>query len=362
MISIFLIMATFIITRQLNFMKNSPLGFLKEQKLVFQLPEGKVNGRNNERVKLTFAENPSITGTTISSSVPGRWMYSWQFWPTGEKAANTQIINCMQADPDFIKLYGLEIIAGQPFDSKLSRQENLGMLINEATIKAFGWSSAEEALTKTLLNDREIIRGVVKDYHFRGKNEEIGPLALFLIGEDNRYITLTFREDKAEDVLKEARKKYKELFPEAAEDYFFLDEDFNNQYNKEQTTNSLVLIFTVFAIFIACLGLYGITAYTLESKRHTYGIIKVNGGMPLQIYFGILKEFLVWIGLAFAVVSPLIYFAGTKWLMQFPYHTNLSIWVFIFSGLILLVITIITISLETYKIFTLNPIDIIRNE
>jgi putative ABC transport system permease protein len=362
MISIFLIMATFIITRQLNYMKNSSLGFIKEQKLVFQLPEGKVDERNYERVKLTFAENPSVTGTSVSSSVPGRWMYSWQLWPTEERTANTQIINCMQADPDFSKLYGLEIIAGEPFDDKLSRQENLGMLINESAIKAFGWSSAEEALTKTLMNDREIIRGVVKDYHFRGKNEEIGPLAFFLIGEDYRYITLVFREDKAENVLKEAREKYKELFPDAAEDYFFLDEDFNKQYNKEQTTNSLVLIFTVIAIFIACLGLYGITAYTLESKRHTYGIIKVNGGMPMQIYFGILKEFLVWIGLAFVVVSPLIYLAGTKWLMQFPYRTDISIWVFIFSGLILLVITIITISLETYKIFLLNPVDTIRNE
>jgi len=343
-------------------MKNSPLGFKKEQKLVFQLPEGKVDGRNYERVKLTFAENPSITGTSISSSVPGRWMYSWQFWPTGEKATNTQIINCMQADPDFIKLYGLEIIAGEPFDGKLSQQENRGMLINEATIKAFGWSSANEALTKTLSNDRETIRGVVKDYHFRGKNQEIGPLGFFLIGEDYRYITLVFREDKAEDVLKEARKKYKELFPDAAEDYFFLDEDFNKQYNREQTTSSLVMIFTVIAIFIACLGLYGMTAYTLESKRHTYSIIKINGGLPLQIYFGILKEFLVWIGLAFAVVSPIVYFAGKKWLMQFPYRSDISIWVFVFPGLILLTITIITISLETYKIFTLNPVDTMRDE
>lgn len=362
MISIFLIMATFIITSQLNYMKNSPLGFIKEQKLVFQLPEGKVDERNYERVKQTFAENPSITGTSISSSVPGRWMYSWQFWPTGEKAANTRIINCMQADPDFIKLYGLEIIAGEPFDGSLSRQENRGLLINEATIKAFGWSSAEEALTKTLLNGRETIRGVIKDYHFRGKNQEIGPLGFFLIGEDYRYITLAFREDKAEEVLKEARGKYKELFPDAAEDYFFLDEDFNSQYNKEQTTNSLVLIFTVIAIFIACLGLYGITAYTLECKRHTYGIIKIHGGLPLQIYFDILKEFLVWIGLAFAVVTPLVCFAGTKWLMQFPYHINLSILVFIFSGLILLAVTVITISLETYKIFSFNPVDIMREE
>lgn len=362
MISIFLIMATFLITRQISYMKNSPLGFSKEQKLVFQLPEGKVGRRDYERVKATFAENPWVTGTSISSSVPGRWMYGWQMWPTGERETNTQIINCMQGDYDFINLYGLKMIAGEPFDSKLSREENRGVIINEATIKAFGWGSAQEALTKTLLNEREKIRGVLKDYHFRGKNQEIGPLMLFLMSEDYRYITIVFSANKATEVLKHAREKYKELFPESAEDYFFLDEDFDKQYDKEKTTSSLVLIFTVFAILIACLGLYGMTAYTLETKQHTYGIMKVNGASSLKIYTGIMQEFIIWIGLSFVVMTPLMYWAGTKWLMQFPYRTNLSVWIFVLSGLILAGITILTVSLETYKIFRLNPVDTIRNE
>jgi putative ABC transport system permease protein len=362
MISIFLIMATFLITRQLSFMKNSPLGFSKEQKLVFQLPEGKVSPRNYKRVKETFEENAWVTGTTISSSVPGRWMYGWQMWPSGEKATNTQILNCMQADYDFINLYGLEMIAGEPFDANFSREENRGAIINEATIKTFGWSSPQEALTKTLLDGREKIRGVFRDYHFRGKNQEIGPLMFFLMSEDFRYITIVFSANKATEVLKHAREKYKELFPESAEDYFFLDEDFDKQYDKEKTTSSLVMIFTIFAILIACLGLYGMTVYTLESKHQTYGIMKVNGASSGTIYAGILKEFLLRIGLAFAVVTPIMYWAGSKWLMQFPYRTNQSVWIYILSGLILVVITVITISLETYKIFRLNPVDTIRNE
>ncbi|MCX6302240.1 MAG: ABC transporter permease [Bacteroidia bacterium] len=362
MISIFLVIATFLISRQLNYMKNSPLGFIKEQKLVFRLPEGKVTPDNYERVKSTFEENPSVIETTVSSSVPGRWMYGWQYWPSGEKATNSHIINCMQADYDFIRLYGLEMIAGEPLDPELSQQENTGMIINEAAIKEFGWNSPEEALTKTFF-DRDLrIRGVFKDYHFRGKNQEIGPMGFFLMGEDYRYITLVFSESMASDVLKEARKKYKELFPDSAEDYFFLDDDFNRQYEKEQTTGNLVLIFTIFAVLIACLGLYGMTAYTLESKQHIYSIMKVNGASSKRIYLDVLKEFMIWIGVAFVIVSPVIYFAGTKWLMQFPYRTNLSIWIFVFPGMIVLAITFITISLETYKIFKLNPVDTIRNE
>jgi len=362
MISLFLIMATFIIIRQLNYMKNTPLGFIKEQKLIFQLPEGKVTPYNYERVRSTFEEIPSVTGTTISSSVPGRWMYGWQYWPTGEKAGNSHIINCMQADYDFIRLYGLNIIAGEPFDPVLSRRENSGIIINEATIKEFGWGSPEEALTKTFFEQGSRIRGVFKDYHFRGKNQEIGPLGFLLIGEDYRYITLVFRENMVQDILKEARKKYKLLFPDAAEDYFFLDDDFNRQYEKEQTTGTLVIIFTIFAILIACLGLYGMTLYTMNSKQHTYGIMKVNGASSRKIYLDVLKEFTVWISLSFILVFPAMYFAGTKWLMQFPYRTNLSIWIFLFSGMILLTTTFITISLETYKIFKLNPEDTIRNE
>ncbi|HUW92328.1 MAG TPA: ABC transporter permease [Bacteroidales bacterium] len=362
MISILLIMSTLMIFRQLNFMRNSPLGFLKEQKLVLQLPTGKVTRTNCDRVKATFADDPSVIATTLSSSVPGRWMYGWQMWPSGEKNTNTQILDCMQADYDFVRLYGLELVAGEPFDPNLSRQENSGIIINEATVKVFGWNSPEEALSKTLLDRRERIRGVFRDYHFRGKNQLIGPMGFFNIEDDFRYITIVFRENMASDVLRHTQKKFRELFPDAAEDYFFLDEDFERQYVKEQTTGILVLIFTVFAILIACLGLYGMTAYTLSSKKHIHGIMKVNGASSQKIYFDILREFMLWIGLAFSVVTPLMYWLGTKWLMQFPYHTNFPASILIYSGLIIVAITVITISLETNKIFRLNPVDIIRNE
>jgi putative ABC transport system permease protein len=362
MISILLIMATFMIFRQLNFMRNTPLGFTKEQKLIMQLPNGKVTSTNSERIKATFADDPSVIATTLSSSVPGRWMYGWQMWPTGEKSTNTQILNCMQADYDFIRLYGLELVAGEPFDPGLSRQENNGIIINEATVKLFGWNSPEEALSKTLSDRRERIRGVFRDYHFRGKNQMIGPMGFFNIEDDFRYITIVFRQNMASDVLKHTRNRFRELFPDSAEDYFFLDEDFERQYVKEQTTGTLVLIFTVFAIIIACLGLYGMTAHTLASKRHIYGIMKVNGASSQKIYFDIMREFLLWIGLAFSVVTPLMYWSGTKWLMQFPYRTTLSASVFLYSGLIIVTVTVITISLETLRVFRLNPVDTIRNE
>ncbi len=357
-ISIFLIMATLVITRQVKFMMNSSPGFKKEQKLVFQLPEGMVTEKNYQNVKDVFASDPLITGVSISSSVPGRWLYGWALWPTGEKTTNTSIINCFQADQDFFRLYGLKIIAGEDFVS--SRR---GVLINESAIKTFGWKSPDEALTKLLMdNDSLRIRGVLRDYHFKGLNQEIGPLAVFFIGEDYRYITLSFIENSAKKILDRANKIHKDLFPDYAVDYFFLDEDFAKQYEKEQITGRLVIIFTILAILTACFGLYGMTAFTLETGRIKYCLFKINGATSTEVCTGIIREFLILILCSFVVVSPLLYFSAQRWLIQFPYRTGISIWIFIFSGLILMFITLATISLEVYRIFRLNPAETIRNE
>ena len=363
MISISLIIATLMISRQMDYMKNSSYGFVMEQKLVFQLPEGKVGRKNFESIKQEFMKNPGVTGTTISSSVPGRWLYNWALFPTGKEATNSQIINCMQADFDYFRLYGLEMIGGEGFEPGSGQEGRNGVIISETAMKAFGWSNPDEAIENTLMEPGGIkIRGVCKDFHFKGKNQKIGPFAFFYIGEDYRYITLVFTENAVSKVLTEARKTYGKLFPDAAEDYFFLDTDFEKQYEKEQTTYSLVFIFTIFAILIACLGLYGMTVYTLENKRHKYGIMKINGASSAFIYSGILKEFLFRIGIAFVIVTPLMAVIGKKWLEQFPYRADLTIWIYIYAALILAGITTITITLETYKIFRLNPADIIRNE
>lgn len=358
-ISIFLIMATLVVTRQVDFLMNSPLGFNKEQKLIFQLPEGSVGRKNYFMVKDEFGADPLVNGTSISSSVPGRWLYGWALWPSGEKTTNTNIINCFQVDQDFLGLYDLELIAGEDFSSR----NRTGVLINESAIKTFGWKSPDEALTK-LLQDRDSlrIRGVIRDYHFKGLNQAIGPLALFKISEDYRYITLSFMENSAKRVLNNASDVYKKLFPDYAIDHFFLDEDFAKQYEKEQTTGRLVLIFTILAVITACFGLYGMTAYTLETRKLKYCLLKINGATSFEVSSAIMKEFLVLILCSFMVVSPLFYLAGTRWLMQFPYRTGISIRIFIFSALILLLITIVTVSVEVFRIFRLSPAEVIRNE
>ena len=362
MISIFLIMATLIISGQLKFMNDSPLGFIKEQKLVFQLPEGKVLLKNYIGVKEAFAKDPLILGTSISSSVPGKPTYNWLTWPSNEKLTNTRAVSSIGVDRDFFDLYGLKLVAGEPFYNELYTREDWGVLINQSAIKTFGLESEEEALKKEFNDNNCKVRGIIKDFHFFGMNQELKALFIYQISEDFRYLTLSFAENSTKKVLDNACKMHRKLFPGYAIDYFFLDEDFAKQYEKEKQTGSLVMIFTILAVFIASLGLYGMTAYTMETKKRTFSLMKVHGASSASIYKGIMKEFLMYITLSFAVVAPIIIYAGTVWLTQFPYHANLSLLVFIYSILILAGVSFVTINFETIRIFRMNPVDTIGSE
>jgi len=220
-ISITLIIATMIVYKQLLFMKNSPYGFIKENKLVIEFPDGQVTPENYQHIKDEFRNHPGIRAATISSSVPGRWLYYWRMWPTGEEIEKTLMVNCLQVDYDFIPVYGLELIAGQAFDPNMSDSTNRGIILNEAALKAWDWESPETAMKKTIIDNGFPVTGVFKDYHFKGLQNPIEPMGMFLMNEDYRYITLVFEVRAVKEVMKWTKAKFEELFPDGVYDYFF---------------------------------------------------------------------------------------------------------------------------------------------
>ncbi len=361
-ISVGLVIMALVIQKQMIYMKNKPLGFVKEQKLILQLPEGKVLYDNYQRVKDAFLEYPGITAATISSSVPGRWRYFWRLWPTGEEETNTKMVNCLQADFDFISIYGLQVIAGEPFHEELSPESNRGFLVNEATLAVFGWNSSEEALQKTINQNANPVRGILKNYHFKGLQSEIEPLGLFLIEDDFRYLTLVFEEQNVNDILDFTRKKHRELFPDSAIDYFFLDQDFETQYQKEEKQSVLVTLFTLLAIFIACLGLFGMVSYTLENRRKEVGIRKTNGANTISLFFLMTWDFTLLVLVAFVIATPLAWWACRIWLNDFAYRTNLSWWIFLAAIGVVLVISYLTTGYQALKAARTNPVYSLRYE
>ncbi len=361
-VSVGLVIMALVIQKQMIYMKNKPIGFIKEQKLVLQLPEGKVLYDNYKRVKNAFLEHPGITAATISSSVPGRWRYFWRLWPTGEAETNTKMVNCLQADFDFISIYGLQVIAGEPFHEELSPESNRGFLVNEATLATFGWNSHEEALQKTINQNANPVRGILSNYHFKGLQSEIEPLGLFLIEDDFRYLTLVFEEHRVNDVLDFTRKKHRELFPDSVIDYFFLDEDFEAQYQKEEKQSVMVTLFTLLAIFIACLGLFGMASYTLENRRKEIGVRKTNGANTLSLFFLMTWDFTLLVLVAFVIATPFAWWASRIWLNDFAYRTGLNWWIFLLAVGIVMTISYLTVGYQSLKAARTNPVDCLRYE
>lgn len=361
-ISMTLIMATMIVFKQLNFMKNQPMGFEKEAKLILEFPENQVTAENYKVIKEEFGRHSGIRATTISSSVPGRWRYWWRIWPTGEEATKTRMMNCLQVDYDFIPIYGLELVAGQAFDPSMADSTNRGWILNEAAVQGYGWDSPEEAMTATMGAYQSPVRGVFRNYHFKGLQNSIEPLGMFLIVEDFRYITLVFDPQVVDDVVSFAESKFKELFPKGVFDYFFLNEEFERQYVQEKWISKLVLIFTILGILIASLGLIGMISFSLENKKQEIGIRKVNGARASHVYSLLIRNISRQIGIAFVIASPLAWFGGKAWLNDFAFQTNLSWWIFASAGLLAWLLAVAAVSLKSLQAANENPLKSLRYE
>jgi len=277
-ISISLIIGTIAVYKQIGFMKSRDPGFDKEKKLVVRFPREVLNKDNYKTVKNEFLNHSSISGAALSTGVPGRWIYKWMLYPAGEQATNTQVVHCMGIDVDYIPLYGLTIIAGRDFKEELGTDTpNRGYILNEAAVKIFGWDSPEEAVGKGIFNDKIRVIGVLKDFHFMGLQNKIEPLGLFLMGEDYRYITLNTDMENTRGTIAFIEKTYGKFFPGSPLEYFFMDEDFDLQYRAEEQFNRLFRIFTILGIFIACLGIFGLSTYMAEQRTKEIGIRKVFG-------------------------------------------------------------------------------------
>lgn len=294
--------------------------------------------------------------------MPGRWRYWWRIWPTGEADTKTRMMNCLQVDYDFISIYDLELLAGQAFDPALSDSTNRGWILNETAIRGYGWDTPEEAMRHTMGSYRAPVIGVFKDYHFKGLQNPIEPLGMFLITEDFRYITLVFEVGAVPEVLEFAEMKFKELFPQGVYDYFFLDEDFEQQYVQEVWIGRLVLIFTLMGVLIASLGLLGMISFSLENKRREIGIRKVNGARAKHIYLMLLKSFSLNIALAFAISCPLAWLGGQAWLKDFAYRTPIAWWIFLLAGLLAWVLAVAAISIQSLRAARQSPLKTLRYE
>jgi len=361
-ISITLIIGSIMVYRQLIYMKDQPLGFSIEKKFVIQFPREGVTRANCDRIKSEYHEIPNVEEAAFSSSVPGRWKYLWRQWPAGEEETNTKLLNCMGVDHDYLGLYGIEIIAGRGFDKSLSDSSNDGWILNLAAVRAFGWESAEEAITHTMNDRDEPILGIVKDYHYQGLQSSIEPLGIFLFQDDYRYITLSLDTRDLSTTLERIEDTFRKQFPNELYDHFFLDMDFDGQYHREEKLTRLVFLFTLLGIAIASIGLFGMASFMAEKRRKEIGIRKVNGALISNIVFLLSFDLAKWIIVALIIACPIAWYGTTKWLETFAYQVDKSLWVFLVAGALAFVITLLTVSYQSLKVARENPVDSLRYE
>jgi len=361
-ISIVLIIGTIIFYQQLHFMKNQHLGFDKEKKLVIEFDRSVVKQDTYEAVKAEFLKHPSIKRATFSSSVPGRWMYFWNMWPAGGQGTNNQMVNSFQVDYDFFPEYDVELVAGRIFQKALGDKPGGGWIINEAAMKAFGWQSPEESLTKHIYEETDPILGVARDFHYRGLQTSIDPVAIFLMTEDFRYLTLTVDVENLDEIFVFIDEKYRELFPDALYEYFFLDTDFNLQYQIEERLGQVFRTFTFLGILIACLGLIGLASFVAEQRTKEIGIRKVLGASVPSIVAMLSKAFVKWVLIANIIAWPVAWVGMKYWLQDFAYRIDIGILPFVLSSGIALLIAVITVSYQSIKAGRSDPVKALKFE
>jgi putative ABC transport system permease protein len=365
-ISVMLIIGTLTMYKQFNFMKNQYLGFEKEQKLILPL-RGGINIQENFRsVKDMFSKHASITGVTVSSTVPGRGVSNFAIKLVGEEDDKNQSMFHMYFDDDFIPDYGIDMVAGRAFQKEMKTDFMGAFLINEAAVQAFGWSSPEEALGKRLLTGHggrtNPIIGVAKDFHYRGLQSKVEPLVMEFLPWTFRYITLSIDITDLNETLAFVKSQWKALWPGHPFEHFFLDTDFDRQYRADEQIGNVFGIFTFLGLFIACLGLLGLASFTAESRTKEIGIRKVLGASVGGIVLMLSKQFTKWILLANGIAWPVAYYFLYRWLKNFAYRTNINIGMFMLSGILVLLIALLTISVQSVKAATADPVDSLRYE
>jgi putative ABC transport system permease protein len=365
-ILVVLIVGTLIMARQFHFMKNHHLGFDKEQKLVLPI-RGRISIQQNyESVKNQISQLPFVQKATVSSSIPGRGVSNFAISLVGEEDPKNQSMFHMYFDHDFIPLYAIEMVAGRAFQTEMNTDIAGTFLINEAAVKAFGWSSPEEAIGKSLktgFGDRvNPLIGVTKNFHYRGLQTQVEPLVMEYNPQMFRYITLSVNISNITNAMATIESRWKSLYPSNPFENFFLDTDFNRQYRSNEQVGRIFGIFTALGIFIACLGLLGLASFTAESRTKEIGIRKVLGASVPAIVIMLSKQLTKWVLLANCIAWPVAYYFMDRWLKNFSFRIDIGIWTFMISGVIVLLVALLTVSYLSVKAATAYEVESLRYE
>lgn len=360
------IMSTIIIWKQMQFMQDRQLGFNKDKVLLIDMNKvpWRMLHKNADLFKSSLLSKTGVQKVTACGAVPGRSGWNGQYaYPEGKSKDDVTIVEYISADADYISTLGLQLATGRDFLPNSEKDENESFIINETAIKTFGWKDAKDALGKKLSTSGKdgIVVGVLKDYHQHGLQEKINPIVLSPIKSYSLF-ALQYNGIAPRQAVSIAEQAFKQVYAGYPIQYRFMDEDYQRQYAKEERQQSFFLLAAILSVVLACLGLLGLTIYTVQKRIKEIGVRKVLGASVPDIVRLLSKDMLALVGIAIVIATPVAWWAMNNWLQNFAYRTSVAWWVFAIAGLAALLVALFTISFQAIRAAMRNPVTSLRSE
>ncbi len=360
-ISVAMIICTMVVFRQLKYLKTMDQGFDQENVLSLQLNQGMI--RKYPVLKLALKENDDIKYVTSTNTQIGEGSGKVIFSMETDQGMAQRGINFAVVDHDFVDALGIKMITGRDFQLDMPSDTLASVVVNETLANRMGWSDAIGK--KVQLGDGAQINarviGVMKDYHQTGMYNEIESLML-VYRERNNIIYIKLSGNNTEQTMSFIENKWKEVFPDQPFTYTYLSERFNNQFEADEKRGLIFTMFTILAILIACLGLFGLASYMVEQRTREIGIRKVFGADEGVIVRLISRDFIILVSISIIIAVPVAYYFMSNWLENYVYRTNIGVSILAAAALITILLTFITISFKAYQASVMNPASSIRTE
>ena len=366
--SLFLLIGTVTVYQQIQYMRKQSLGINVEQTLILPAPIVGIDSTFLQKItafKQEMQQKSSIQNITVSTSIPGE--------PVGWNAGGIKLVGqdeskqkqyrVIGVDYDYIKTYGLKLIAGRPFDKSFGSDKN-SVIFNKKGVEQLGFNNPKDAIGKKIdfWGNQYTIEGVTENFHQQSLREAYEPLILRLIPDVNGSMSIKTSAANSAQTISSAKAEWAKFFPGNTFEYFFLDEHFDEQYKADKRFGQVFGLFTSLAILVACLGLFGLASFTTLQRTKEIGIRKVLGASVGSILNLLYREFALLLLIAFVITVPLAYITTSKWLQNYAFRINVHWAFFVLPFIAIIVIALITVSFQSVKAATANPVKSLRTE
>ena len=352
-VSIALIAVVMLIFKQLQFVKHHDLGFNKEHLVRMELP---YKFQNQEALKNEVAKLPFVNGSALSNGYPGNINMTMGSGVEGDEF----MVKCIFIGDDFLKTFGVILTDGRDF---LPGDKDRACLMNEAAVKRFGWESIEGKKYNNGRDGGYNVVGVVNNFNVQSLHSALTPVAL-LYEPDREFNTISVRlvPGNISQQITDLQKTWKSLLPDEPMEFAFYDTQFQAMYEKEDKLAKSITFFSIIALVLTCMGILGQIFMISLNRTKEIGIRKVNGARISEVLIMLNRDFVKWVAIAFVIATPIAYYAMNKWLQNFAYKTSLSWWIFALAGVLALGIALLTVSFQSWKAATRNPVEALRYE